>query len=213
MIKNMDIMNVGTKMEFKTMDQEETAVDVFPVFPTPIVVREIPNFYKIKDDFVKDVYEYKEENSEVKDNIFNLIKFQKYFPLIYSEIEISLSTIIGNNARIIPSSIINTDIKITKSNACIDPSIQTDCDMIGVLVVDCPYRFSGDFVFLSQHHNSAFHKILNNDMKNLYFSDKFKISPSDGKLIIFPSTLMYYGETNKTDMDKITITFGINLQK
>ena len=50
-------------------------------------------------------------------------------------------------------------------------------------------------------------------MKNLYFSDSLKISPSDGKLIIFPSTLTYYGEINKTDMDKITIIFEIKLLK
>ncbi len=195
------------------MNEEESAVDVFPVFPTPIIVREIPDFYKIKDNFVNDIREYKQEGFEKKENIFNLIKFQKYFPLIYSEIETSLSTIIDDTSRITPSSVVKSDIKIIKPNSCIEPSIRSNCDMVGILVVDCPYRFSGDFVFLSQHHNDSFHRLLNGNMKNLYFSDSFKVSPSDGKLIIFPSTLTYYGEINKTDLDKITINFDIKLLK
>jgi hypothetical protein len=195
------------------MNEKETAVDVFPVFPTPIIIREIPNFYKIKDSFVNDIREYNQEEFEKKENIFNLLKFQKYFPTIHSEIETSLSTIIDDTTRFTPSSVVKPSIKITKPNASIEPSIHSNCDMVGILVVDCPYQFSGDFVFISQHHNDSFHRLLSNQMKNLYFSDSLKISPSDGKLIIFPSTLTYYGEINKTDMDKITIIFEIKLLK
>lgn len=194
------------------MNQEETAVDVFPAFPTPIIIREIPNFNKVKNDFVQDVHQYKEQNSENSiDNIFNLIIFQKYFPLIYSEIETSLSPIIDDLNRISPSCIVRSDVSIIKPNECIEPRVRSEYDMSGILVVDCPFRFSGDFVFLSQHHNNFFHRMLNDEMKNMYFSTNVRIPPSDGKLILFPSTLTYYGETNKTDVDKIVITFDIKL--
>ena len=48
-------------------------------------------------------------------------------------------------------------------------------------------------------------------MKDMYFSNDVRIPPTEGRLIIFPSTLTYYGETNKTDMDKIIISFDIKL--
>jgi hypothetical protein len=190
------------------MNQEETAVDVFPAFPTPIIIREIPDFHKVKNDLVKDVYEH--DNREVE-NIFNLLKFQKYFPLIYNEIETSLSTVVDNLDRISPSSIIRSDVTVIKPNEHIEARVRSEYDITGILVVDCPFRFSGDFVFLSQHHNHFFHRILNKNMKDMYFSNNVKIPPLDGRLIIFPSTLMYYVETNKTDLDKIIISFDIKL--
>lgn len=190
------------------MNQEETAVDVFPAFPTPIIIREIPNFYKVKNDLIKDVYEHNNYDAE---NIFNLLKFQKYFPLIYDEIQISFSPVIDDSNRISPSSIVRSGVSIIKPNECIEPRIRSEYDITGILVVDCPFRFSGNFVFLSQHHNHFFHRILNKNMKDMYFSNDVKIPPADGRMIIFPSTLTYYGETNNTNMDKIVITFDIKL--
>ena len=194
------------------MSQEETVVDVFPAFPTPIIIREIPDFHKVKGNLIKDVYEYVEENvNNTTENIFNLLKFQKYFPLIYNEIETSLSPVIDNLDRISPLSIVRSDVTVIKPNEHIEPRVRSEYDITGILVVDCPFRFSGDFVFLSQHHNHFFHRILNKNMKDMYFSNDVKIPSSDGRLIIFPSTLTYYGETNKTDMDKIVISFDIKL--
>jgi hypothetical protein len=194
------------------MNQEETAVDVFPAFPTPIIIREVPNFYKVKDDFIKDIREYVEENVNVTtENIFNLLKFQKYFPLIYSEIETSLSPVIDDLNIISPSSIVRSDVSVIKPNGYIEPQVRSEYDITGILVVDCPFRFSGDFVFLSQHHNHFFHRILNKNMKDMYFSTNVNIPSADGRLIIFPSTLTYYSEPNKTDLDKIVISFDIKL--
>ena len=194
------------------MNEEETAVDVFPSFPTPIIIREIPDFHKVKTDFVQDVYKYDEENvNGAPENIFNLLEFQKYFPLIYNEIETSLSPIMDNLDLITPSRIVRSDISIIKPNHHIEPRACSGHDITGILVVDCPFKFSGDFVFLSQHHNHFFHKLLNKNMKDMYFSDNVRIPPADGRLIIFPSTLIYYGETNKTDMNKIIISFDIKL--
>ena len=190
------------------MSQKEIAVDVFPAFPTPIIIREIPNFHKVKNDLVKDVYEH--DDYEVA-NIFNLLKFQKYFPLIYDEIETSLSPVIDDLNRISPSSIVRSDVSIIKPNGYIEPRVRSEYDMSGILVVDCPFRLSGDFVFLSQHHNDFFHRILSKNMKDMYFSSDVRIPPADGRMLIFPSTLTCYGETNKTDMDKIVISFDIKL--
>ena len=120
------------------MSQEETAVDVFPAFPTPIIIREIPDFHKVKDEFVKDLYEH--DNDQVE-NIFNLLKFQKYFPLIYNEIETSLSPVIDDLNRISPSSIVRSDVFIIKPNDYIEPRIRSEYDISGVLVVDCPAAF------------------------------------------------------------------------
>lgn len=192
------------------MNQEDTLVDVYPLFPTPIVVLEILDFYKIKDGLLKEIYNY-QNNTENrnKTNIFNSLKFQNYFPFIYEKIETSLSPIINNSDVLSPSSIVKSEINITKKNTSSEPKIRSEFDMSGILVIDCPHQHSGDFVFVSPNHNKFFNKIMSEDMKNLYFVDKFKISPSDGKLIIFPSTSFYYEENNKTDMDKVVINFDI----
>lgn len=194
------------------MNQEETAVDVLPAFPTPIVVREIPNFHKVKGDFVRDIYQYFEKNVVSKsNNIFNLIEFQKYFPLVHTEIQTSLSPIIDDLDQVLPSCVVRSNISVVKPNEPILPHAHYEYDITGILVVDCPFRFSGDFVFFSQHSNKFFHNMLNKDMKDMYFSNNIKISPMEGKLIMFPSTLLYYGEINRTDLDKIIITFDIKL--
>lgn len=193
------------------MNQEETAVDVLPAFPTPIIVREIPNFYKVKNDFVQDVYQYFEQEPSTSNNIFNVLAFQKYFPLVHKEIQTSLSPMVDDVNIVSPSCVVKSEVSVIKPNQTILPSVRCKYDISGILVVDCPFRFSGDFVFLSQHHNNFFHRILNDEMKNMYFSTDVKIPPSDGKLMLFPSTLTYYGEINKTDMDKIVITFDIKL--
>jgi hypothetical protein len=113
--------------------------------------------------------------------------------------------------RMSPSSIVRSDVSIIKPNQYIKPCVRSEYDMTGILVVDCPFRLSGDFVFLSQPHNHSFYRILNVDMKNRYCSSDIRMPSADGRMIIFPSTLTYYGETNKTDMDKIVITFDIKL--
>lgn len=190
------------------MNQKEILVDVFPAFPTPIIIREIPNFYKVKNDLVKDVYEH--DDYDVT-NIFNLVKFQKYFPLIYDEIKTSLSPVLDDLNRISPESIVRSDVSIIKPNGYIEPCVRSDYDITGILVVDCPFKFSGNFVFLSQHHNHFFHRILNKNMQDMYFSNNVKIPSVDGRMLIFPSNLTYYVETNKTDMDKIVISFDIKL--
>lgn len=193
------------------MNQEETVVDVFPAFPTPIIVREIPNFHKVKNDFVRDVYQYFEQDPSTSNNIFNVLAFQKYFPLVHKEIQTSLSPMVDDVNIVSPSCIVKSEVSVIKPNQTILPSARCEYDISGILVVDCPFQFSGDFVFLSQHHNKVFHNILNNNMKDMYFSNDVKISPVDGKLIMFPSTLVYYGEVNRTAMDKIIVTFDIKL--
>lgn len=200
------------------------SLSIYTLFPTPVIEKQIQNFYQIKDSLVQDIYEYENEfpkgssysnyggwHSPTQPPLFHTERFEKYFDFVYQEIHYCLSKVLDNSINITYKSIINSWANINRRgnyNFChCHPKSTLSC----VLFVSCPYRFSGNLVFKNSYTDLAHHEIYNQTIKkDLHLKRSHKIEPFDGKLIIFPSSSFHYVETNETDMDRISIAMDID---
>jgi uncharacterized protein (TIGR02466 family) len=92
------------------------------------------------------------------------------------------------------------------------PHVHTDSLFSGVLYIKSSN--SAKLTFLNPnaaHHYVVFPAFIDN--YNEFTSSIWSIEPEAGKLIIFPSWLMHYVESDKNDNDRISLAFNINLSK
>ena len=88
-------------------------------------------------------------------------------------------------------------------------------DLAGVLWIKTPEN-SGNLVFESPHHFNSYREIY-------CYSDKFKkssnidytyyCSPAEGIMIAFPCHLQHHVSENKSNEDRISVSFNIRLSK
>ena len=87
-------------------------------------------------------------------------------------------------------------------------------NLSGVLWIKCKPENSGDIVFDSP---SAFESFLENKSYNDDFKKSFNIDdsyyfyPTEGRMIVFPSHLQHHVQENKSNEDRISVSFNIRL--
>ena len=105
----------------------DNSLDIYTLFPTPLLVRQIENFYTIKDSLVEDIYKYEEEfpkgeiysnhggwHSPTKPQLFHVKRFEKYFDFIVNEVRFCLSKVLDKSINITHSNIINSWANINR---------------------------------------------------------------------------------------------------
>ena len=93
--------------------------------------------------------------------------------------------------------------------------VHPDCDLSGVLWIKCPPN-SGAIRFVSPYEFQDYNliKSYTEDFKNENnFNQKFHVTPTEGKIIIFPSHLHHLVEENKSNDDRISVSFNLKLNK
>jgi uncharacterized protein (TIGR02466 family) len=204
---------------------QNNTLNIYTLFPTPVIEKQIQNFYEIKDSLVEDIYEYESEvpkgtsysnyggwHSPTEPQLFHTKRFEKYFDFIYQEIKYCLSKILDKSIDITYDNIINSWANINRKGNYNFCHYHPKGTLSVVLFVSCPYRFSGNLVLRNSHTDLGHHEIYNQKIKqDLNLKRSHKIEPFDGKLVIFPSSSFHYVESNETDMDRISIAMDIDL--
>ena len=107
----------------------------------------------------------------------------------------------------------NLWININQKSNFNRPHLHTDSILSGVYYVDC-VPDSGQIVFL---HPSIAQKMLINENAigsfTEFSSSSTTVDAENSKLIIFPSWLEHYVEPNRSDQERISIAFNINIKK
>ena len=83
----------------------------------------------------------------------------------------------------------------------------------GVLWIKC-LENSGDIVFDSPNNFESFleNKSYDDDFKKSNFiDDSYHCYPTEGRMIVFPSHLQHHVQENKSNEDRISVSFNIRL--
>ena len=188
-----------------------------PIFPIPIHTFDVNGFNEIQDELIdyacelrkKDPkgvsisnrggwqssgFEVKDENDKLHNFLFNCING---FPHINYKVNFLIYAWININK---PG---NYNVK----------HLHPTNDLSGVLWIKAPQN-SGDIVFDSPNNFESFleNKSYNDDFKKSYFiDDSYHCYPTEGRMIVFPSHLSHHVQENKSNEDRISVSFNIRL--
>ena len=184
------------------------------LFPTCIHILEYKNFESIKDELVEHVYKERDNNPEGR-VISNrggwqsrdFVKDDKILSLI-GKIFYELPTV---NKNLIFS--LGCWFNINKKGSYNTKHVHANSDFSGVFWLKTPNN-CGNIVFESPHNFSSY-------MEMQSYTEKFKhdsgftynhsFKPTEGKILIFPSSLQHSVEINESDEARISVSFNIKL--
>ena len=194
---------------------------MFSLFPYLIHEINIKTFKQIKDDLIK--YAYQERKKDRAGVVLsNMGGWQsKAVPL--KDDSILTSTIINEICQYLVVNKIFKDgvklefismwININKWRDFNSAHVHPGCDLSGVLWIKTP-KDSGTFEFDSLHLFSQFRvmECYSEEITkryNLYPS--YWISPEEGKIVIFPSSLPHKVNPSQSREDRISVAFNFNV--
>ena len=190
-----------------------------PIFPIPIHTFDVNGFNEIQDELIDYAYELrkkdpkgvsisnrggwqssgfevKDENDKLHNFLFNCING---FPHINYKVNFLIYAWININK---PG---NYNVK----------HLHPTNDLSGVLWIKAPQN-SGDIVFESPYEFQAYQEIDSyvDEFRNSFNIDhSYYFTPTDGRMLIFPSHLMHEVEENLSNEDRISVSFNIKLSK
>ena len=184
------------------------------IFPTCIHIFEIKDFESVKDELIQHVYKERDNNPEGR-IISNRGGWQskcftnddKIFSII-GEIICELSVLNdGTNFNM------ECWFNINKKGSYNNKHVHPNSDLSGVLWLKTPMN-CGNIVFGSPHNFSSYTEIKSYTQE---FKDdtgctcSYFFNPIEGKMLIFPSSLEHEVEQNKSNEDRISVSFNIKL--
>ncbi len=193
------------------------------LFPTPISITLIENFYRHKDDILQWVYEYRERQPESdasygqrvweseSKTVFNDNGFSEFINLISNSIsEAANSMELNLNAVSMDKLWIN----IISKYGYIGTHVNDDSQISGIIWINCDEN-SGDLIF---RNPSSFRreKVIS------YFSEdyaiknniyhQYTVQPKEGAIVLYPSYLPVQMEQNNENSETVIIQFGLNME-
>ena len=187
------------------------------LFPTIIHQFDVNGFSEIQDKLIDYAYDLKKREPEG-------VKFSNYGGwqspcfLLNNKDDLLQSFIINclsNFPNIHTSINLNVDvwININKTGDYNEKHHHPNCNLAGVLWIKCP-KDCGNIVFTSpcsfvnhQEVNSYVHEFKE---KNNFFHT-YLFTPTEGRMLVFPSHLLHKVDENKSTEDRISVSFNITL--
>ena len=192
---------------------------IYNLFPSSVHSIELENFPLVKERVVSYIYKEKEKFPEsiVKSNRGGWQSQDTY----YKHDNILLQIISGGLSYMgscyrFPEIIIKgiwININNKDNYNCLHN--HPECDLAGVLWINIP-KGSGNFEFASPHNFTAA-SVLNSYDENFkldsYNYPAYKMYPKEGSMLVFPAYLDHKVEPNKSDEDRISISFNIEIDR
>ena len=187
------------------------------IFPVPIHTFDVNGFEQIQNDLIDYAYDLK--NKEPKGvSISNHGGWQsKIFPL--NDESDKLHSLLMGCITSLPSLKKNINIysrawvNINSPGSLNLQHSHPSCDLSGVLWIKCPDK-SGNIFFHSPSGFETFQEIesYTEDFKNNNnYHHSYWFPPIEGRMLIFPSHLIHEVRENKSNEDRISVSFNIRL--
>ena len=188
------------------------------IFPTPIHQFDVNGFNEIQNELIDYIYKIREKDS-VGHVISNRGGWQsKGFDLIDEDdiLQLFLINCLSEFPPIKKSVELRGHawININKPVAYNVKHDHPGCDLAGVLWVKAP-KNSGEIVFEAPYLFQAFKELksYNDEFRNSCNVDQnYYFPPNEGTMLVFPSHLPHQVNENKSNEDRISVSFNIRLQ-
>ena len=187
------------------------------IFPTPIHQFDVNGFSEIKDELIDYAYDYKKKDPK---GVFlsNRGGWQSEgFEIINEDdvLQLFLINCLSNFPPIKESVQLRgyAWININKPGDYNIKHVHPTNNLSGVLWIKC-LENSGDIVFDSPNNFESFleNKSYDDDFKKSNFiDDSYHCYPTEGRMIVFPSHLQHHVQENKSNEDRISVSFNIRL--
>jgi len=198
-------------------------INTIPIFPSLLSHIKCQDFDDIKTDLISWCYNYKNCNDSVQlsniggwqsINNFDWDKenFTKYGKYISKNIGDSIGYFLSEE-KCSKYFISGIWININGENDYNDLHDHPGADLAGVLWVSCPAN-SGKFIFENPNmygQNNILNFSKEEIKSSLNYYHTFHFEPRDGEILIFPSNIRHCVRPNKSNQDRISISFNINV--
>ena len=187
------------------------------IFPIPIHQFDVNGFSEIKDELIDYAYDYKKKDPKGV-SLSNRGGWQSEgFEIINEDdvLQLFLINCLSNFPPIKESVELRgyAWININKPGDYNIKHVHPTNNLSGVLWVKAPQN-SGDIVFDSPNNFESYleNKSYIDDFKKSYFiDDSYHCYPTEGRMIVFPSHLQHHVQENKSNEDRISVSFNIRL--
>ena len=187
------------------------------IFPIPIHQFDVNGFSKIKDELVDYAYDYKKKDP-IGVSLSNRGGWQSEgFNIINEDdvLQLFLINCLSNFPPIKKSVELRgyAWININKPGDYNIKHVHPTNNLSGVLWIKC-LENSGDIVFDSPNNFESFleNKSYNDDFKKSNcIDDSYHFYPNEGRMLVFPSHLSHHVQENKSNEDRISVSFNIRL--
>ena len=196
------------------MDLNYSNINIFPV---PIHQFDVNGFDEIQDELIDYAYNLKKKDEGVL--ISNRGGWQsKGFDIINEDdtLQLFLINCLAGFPHIKKSIKLGGHawININKPGNYNVKHVHPTNNLSGVLWIKCSEN-CGDIVFDSPHNFESFLEIksyTDDFKKSNNIDDSYHFYPTEGRMIIFPSYLMHQVKENKSNEDRISVSFNIRLK-
>lgn len=190
-------------------------VNHIPIFPCVITELKFDNFNLIRHKIIQWIYEYKKVNSGVKvsncggwqseSNFYKDVSFKPFYTYLIETIKSSLPY---KKRFTLQNMWININGTGHRNEFHNHPGamlsgvfwIQSNSDS-GSLVLQSPFLYTQESLFFYKNQN----------LHNINYDGYFSISPKEGTAVIFPSELYHCVEVNRSNQDRISISFNLTI--
>ena len=187
------------------------------IFPTPIHQFDVNGFSEIQDELIDYAYDFNKKDP-IGVSISNRGGWQsKGFDIINEDdvLQLFLINCLSNFPPIKESVELRgyAWININKPGDYNIKHVHPTNNLSGVLWIKC-LENSGDIVFDSPNNFESFleNKSYEDDFKKSNFiDDSYHCYPTEGRMIVFPSHLQHHVQENKSNEDRISVSFNIRL--
>ena len=190
------------------------------IFPVPIHQFDVNGFDEIQNDLIDYAYEFKKNNPD-GNVISNRGGWQSPDFSVNDEDDILHSFLINCLAGFpVIDKLINIKvdawININKPGDFNNKHNHPQSDLAGVVWIKCPKDDCGIIVFDSptsfQSHNEI-QSYTDDFTKQNKIHHNFYFDPVEGRMLVFPAYLEHQVEINKSNEDRISVSFNLHLSK
>lgn len=188
----------------------------YTVFPQIITETECDLYNSIRNDLINWIYNYQSKTETVlhsnrggwqsPDNFYNDESFLKFKQYILDHIFQSLTH------YNIQFKLNNMWININKKDNYNIAHAHPGSHLSGVFWIKASDK-CGNLVFNNPHSFVSHRLIRSTDdelKRKINYTTKFYFKPTEGTLVLFPSHLQHYVESNESDEDRISISFNLS---
>ena len=188
-----------------------------PIYSTPLWQSEYPEFDEHKELFLASVKEYREQNPTIEPPRSNIAGYQSPSTLQGQEELRPLFEYICQMAYKAVADLDFVDCDIALTEAWLNVNDSRQCMNVehihgdvfsGVFYLQAP-EGSGKLAIVNPGINRMWAGCELGLQKNQFTGDRIRIEPVEGNIIIFPSYVPHFVETNDHDEERISISFNI----